>query len=121
MQENQPVVTPPPPPQVEEKEGMQIKRDAAGNYVIELLLKDLEAVKLMKPVKEGYVVWMINDKDITTNIVTIEGANTWTAKKDKVNFQAVSAVKPVKVFITAETNIKAEKPGTQGSMVNQKF
>ena len=113
MQENQPVVTPPPPPQVEEKEGMQIKRDAAGNYVIELLLKDLEAVKLMKPVKEGYVVWMINDKDITTNIVTIEGANTWTAKKDKVNFQAVSAVKPVKVFITAETNIKAEKPGTQ--------
>jgi hypothetical protein len=110
--ENQPAPAPAPPP-VEEKETMQIKRDAAGNYVIQLLLKDLQPVKLMKPVKEGYVVWMVNESNVTTNIGTIEGANTWTDKKDKVNFEATSAVKPVKLFITAETNLAAEKPGTQ--------
>ena len=100
-------------PTAEEKEGMQIKRDAAGNYVIQLLLKDLQPVKLMKPVKEGYVVWMVNESNVTTNIGTIEGANTWTDKKDKVNFEATSAVKPVKLFITAETNLQTDKPGTQ--------
>ena len=56
--------TPPPPPAVEEKEGMQIKRDASGNFIIQLLLKDLQPVKLMKPVKEGYVVWMVNEANV---------------------------------------------------------
>lgn len=104
--------TPPPPP-VEEKDGMQIKRDAAGNYVIHLVIVNLEAVKLMKPAKEGYVVWMTNEAGVTSNIGTIEGANTWTAKKDRTRFEATSAVKPTKVFITAETDLKAQKPGTQ--------
>lgn len=103
----------PAPPPVEEKEGMQIKRDAAGNFIIQLLLKDLQPVKLMKPAKEGYVVWMVDDNNVTTNIGNIEGANTWTDKKDRSTFEATSAVKPAKLFITAETNLKAEKPGTQ--------
>ena len=107
----EPANTPAPP--AEEKDGMQIKRDAAGNFVIQLLIKDMEAVKLMKPVKEGYIVWMTNESNVTTSIGTIEGANTWTAKKDKVKFEATSAVKPIKVFITAETNLVADKPGTQ--------
>jgi hypothetical protein len=103
----------PAPPPVEEKDGMQIKRDAAGNYVIQLVVVNLEPVKLMKPVKEGYVVWMTNESNVTTNIGTIEGANTWTTKKDKSKFEATSAVKPVKVFISAETDLNAQKPGTQ--------
>ncbi len=102
--------TPPPPP---EKDGMQIKRDAAGNYVIQLVVVNLQPVKLMKPVKEGYVVWMTNEANIPSNIGTIEGANTWTDKKDMVKFEATSATKPGKVFITAETDLKTQKPGTQ--------
>lgn len=97
----------------EEKDGMQIKRDAAGNYVIQLVIRDMEAVKLMKPVKEGYIIWMTNESNVTTSIGTIEGANSWTEKKDKVRFEATSALKPIKVFITAETNLVADKPGTQ--------
>jgi hypothetical protein len=112
---SEPVVntTPPAPAPEEEKEGMQIKRDASGNFVIQLLLKDLQPVKLMKPAKEGYVVWLVTETNVTTNIGNIEGANTWTDKKDKVRFEAVSAVKPFKLFITAETDLKTEKPGTQ--------
>lgn len=105
--------TPPPPPPVEEKDGMQITRDAAGNYVINLVIVNLEPVKLMKPVKEGYVVWMTNEAGVTSNIGTIEGANTWTTRKDKSKFVATSAVKPSKVFITAETDLKAATPGKQ--------
>lgn len=104
---------PPSPAPVEEKDGMQIKRDAAGNFVIQLVVINLQPVKLMKPVKEGYVVWMVNEANVTTNIGTIEGANTWTDKKDKVKFEATSAVKPLKVFISAETDLNTQKPGTQ--------
>jgi hypothetical protein len=109
---NEPVVVSKPAP-VEEKDGMQIKRDAAGNYVIQLIVVNLEPVKLMKPIKEGYIVWMTNESNVTTNIGTIAGANTWTDKKDRVKFEATSAVKPVKVFISAETDLNAQKPGTQ--------
>lgn len=108
-----PAPAPPPPPPVEEKDGMQIKRDAAGNFVIQLVIVNLEAVKLMKPVKEGYVVWMVNETGATSNIGNIEGANTWAARKDKTRFEATSAVKPSKVFITAETDLKAQTPGKQ--------
>ncbi|MBK8521101.1 MAG: hypothetical protein WAT20_10990 [Ferruginibacter sp.] len=101
------------PPPVPEKDGMQITRDAAGNYVINLVIVNLEPVKLMKPVKEGYVVWMVNERAETSNIGTIEGANTWTTKKDKSKFVATSSVKPSKVFITAETDLSAITPGTQ--------
>ncbi len=101
------------PPPVEEKDGMQITRDAAGNYVINLVIVNLEPVKLMKPVKEGYVVWMVNESAVTSNIGTIEGANTWTTKKDKSKFVATSSVKPSKVFITAETDLSAVNPGKQ--------
>lgn len=107
----EPANTPAPP--AEEKDGMQIKRDAAGNYVIQLVIRNMDAVKLMKPVKEGYIVWMTNESNVTTSIGTVEGANTWTDKKDKVRFEATSAVKPIKVFITAETNLVVDKPGTQ--------
>jgi hypothetical protein len=112
---SEPVVNeaPPAPAPVEEKEGMQIKRDAAGNYVIHLLLKDLQPVKLMKPVKEGYVVWTVDEANVPTNVGNIEGANTWTDKKDKVIFEATTVLKPAKVFITAETDLKTAKPGTQ--------
>ncbi|MFM6924392.1 MAG: hypothetical protein ACKOU7_02745 [Ferruginibacter sp.] len=104
---------PAPPPPAEEKDGMQITRDAAGNYVIHLVVVNLQPVKLMKPVKEGYVVWVVTDAGVPVNIGNIEGANTWTDKKDKTKFEATHPVKPVKVFITAETDLKAQKPGTQ--------
>lgn len=108
-----PASTPPPPPPAEEKDGMQITRDAAGNYVIHLVMVNLQPVKLMKPVKEGYVVWVVTDAGVPVNIGNIEGANTWTDKKDKTRFEAAHPVKPVKVFVTAETDLKTQKPGTQ--------
>ena len=113
---SEPAVTQPAPapaPPVEEKDGMQITRDAAGNYVIHLVVVNLQPVKLMKPVKEGYVVWVVTDAGVPVNIGTIEGANTWTDKKDKTKFETAHPVKPVKVFITAETDLKTQKPGTQ--------
>lgn len=107
------IEAPVPSPPEEVKDGMQIKRNAEGNFIIQLVIVNLEPVKLMKPVKEGYVVWMVNPDNTISHIGTIEGANTWNTKKDVTKFESVSTVKPNKVFITAETDLKTQKPGKQ--------
>ena len=103
----------PLPPAKEEKGEMVIKRDAAGNYVVQLNVKNLEAVQLMKPAKEGYVVWIVSDAMAAQNVGQIDGAKKWTEKKDNAYFEATSAAKPTKIFITAENDLKAVTPGTQ--------
>ena len=97
----------------EDKGQMQVKRDASSNYVIQINIADLEAVKKLVPAKEAYVVWMIAENKQTKNLGQIEGANTWLSKKDKASFEAVTALKPTKVFITAENDAMIQKPGTQ--------
>jgi hypothetical protein len=103
----------PLPPAKEEKGEMVIKRDAAGNYVVQLNVKNLEAVQLMKPAKEGYVVWIVSEGMAPQNVGQIDGAKKWKEKKDNAYFEATSAVKPTKIFITAENDLKAVTPGTQ--------
>ena len=95
----------------EEKGNLQVKRDVNSNYVIQIELSDLEAVSKLQPAKDAYVVWMVSDKK-TTNLGQIEGAKTWLSKKAKANFEAVSKFKPSKVFITAENDANAQRPGS---------
>ena len=97
----------------EEKGEMLVKRDASSNYVIQINIADLEPVKKLQPAKEAYVVWMVTDMKTTKNLGQIEGANTWLSKKDKASFEAVTPSKPTKIFITAENDAAAQKPGTQ--------
>jgi len=92
---------------------VQIKRDANSNYVIQIDLSDLENVKNLQPAKEAYVVWMVSDQKTTRNLGQIEGANRWLTKKSKASFEAVSAFKPTKIYITAENDIAVKKPGKQ--------
>ena len=111
---NEPPAPPAPlPPAKEEKGEMVIKRDAAGNYVIQLNIINLEAVQLMKPKKEGYVVWVVTDAMAAKNVGQIDGAKNWTDKRDNAYFEATSALKPSKIFITAENDLNTAKPGTQ--------
>lgn len=97
----------------EEKGKMEVKRDANSNYVIQINISDLEAVKKMEPAREAYVVWMITENNQTKNLGQIEGANTWLSKKEKASFEAVTPLKPSKVFITAENDAMAQRPGSQ--------
>lgn len=92
---------------------VQIKRDANSNYVIQIDLSDLENVKNLKPAKEAYVVWMVSGQNMVKNIGQIEGANSWLSKRSKASFEATSATKPTKIYITAENDIDVKKPGKQ--------
>ena len=105
----------------EDKGQLLVKRDANSNYVIQINISDLEAVKKMQPAKEGYVVWVVTESNGTKNLGQIEGANSWLSKKDKASFEATTPFKPTKVFITAENDLTIQKPGTQIVWSTNKF
>jgi hypothetical protein len=97
---------------VENKGQVQIKRDATGNYIVQINLRELEAVnKLEATSKKAYIVWMNADNEMTKNLGQINSNSGWLSDKSKASFEAVSASKPTKIFITEEDMAEAKKPG----------
>lgn len=98
----------------ENKGQVQIKRDANGNYVIQINLRELEEVAKIEPTsKKAYIVWMNADNQMTKNLGQINSNSGWLSDKSKASFEAVSEFKPTKVFITEEDNATVKNPGTK--------
>lgn len=96
----------------ENKGQVQIKRDATGNYIVQINLRELEEVnKLEASSKKAYIVWMNADNETTKNLGQINSNSGWLSDKSKAYFEAVSALKPTKVFITEEDMAEVKKPG----------
>lgn len=96
----------------ETKGEVQIKRDVNSNYVIQISLKDLEAVNTVEPSsKKVYIVWMNADKQMVKNLGQISSKTGWLSDKSKSSFEAVSEFKPTKIFISEEDMATATKPG----------
>lgn len=97
---------------VENKGQVQIKRDAAGNYIVQINLRELEAEgKLEATSKKAYIVWMNTDNEAAKNLGQINSNSGWLSDKSKASFEALSALKPTKVFITEEDYAEVKKPG----------
>ncbi|MBK8610713.1 MAG: hypothetical protein IPL84_12435 [Chitinophagaceae bacterium] len=98
----------------ENKGQVQIKRDANSNYVIQINLRELEAVKGIDPAtKKAYIVWMNADGQKAANLGQINSNTGWLTDKSKASFEATSVFKPTKVFITEEDVALAKKPGSK--------
>lgn len=96
----------------ENKGQVQIKRDATGNYIVQINLRELEAVtKLEASSKKAYIVWMNADNETAKNLGQINSNSGWLSDKSKASFEAVSVLKPTKVFITEEDMAEVKKPG----------
>ena len=96
----------------ETKGEVQIKRDVNSNYVIQISLKELEAVNTVEPSsKKVYIVWMNADKQMVKNLGQISSKTGWLSDKSKSSFEAVSEFKPTKIFISEEDMATVTKPG----------
>ncbi len=96
----------------ENKGQVQIKRDANSNYVIQINLRELEEVnKLDATSKKAYIVWMNADNETAKNLGQINSNSGWLSDKSKASFEALSVLKPTKVFITEEDIAEAKTPG----------
>ncbi len=96
----------------ENKGQILIKRDVNSNYVIQINLRELEAVsKFEADSKNAYIVWMNADKQPAKNLGQINSNTGWLTDKSKASFEAVSEFKPTKIYITEEDNAGVKIPG----------
>lgn len=88
---------------------VQVTKDNNKNYVIHVNILNLAEVERLSPPKHAYVVWMVTEQDIAKNIGQISSKEGMT-KQLKASFQTVSAIKPNKIFITAEDDAAVSSP-----------
>jgi len=89
---------------------VKVKKDNNNNYQVKVKLTNLAEVERLDKDNISYVVWMVTENDITKNIGQIRSSSTMLSSKLTASFQAVSAFKPIRVFITPEENPEVQYP-----------
>lgn len=95
---------------------VKVKQDKNKNFLISIKIKNLANVARLQPPKKTYVVWMLSDHDQTINIGVMTSSSKLSAA-----FEAVSASKPIKIFITAEDDAAALQPDDRIVLTTEKF
>lgn len=90
---------------------VKVKKDNNNNYGISVDLLDLAEPDRLQPPMKTYVVWMVTDDNNTKNLGQIETSKKFFSKSLKGSFNTVSSFKPVRVFITAESEAAVQYPG----------
>lgn len=88
-----------------------IKKDKNKNYAIKLHISNLAEPSRLTPPRDAYVVWMIDENNTAKKMGQIKTSPNFLAKKLEAVFETVSAIKPRKLFITAEDDPNVESPG----------
>ena len=101
---------------------VQVTRDINSNYVIQINLRELEELSTIEPsANKTYVVWMEADKQSAKNLGQINSNTGWLSDKSKAFFEATSVLKPTKVFISEETAVSVQIPGSKIIWSSSKF
>jgi hypothetical protein len=99
----------------------KIKKNDNNNYVISVELTNLsEASRLVAP-KTAYVVWMSSGSTSAKNLGRIQSSSSMLSKTLKASFEAVSAEKPTKVFITSEEDGNTSYPSSSVILTTNNF
>jgi hypothetical protein len=90
---------------------VKINTDGNKNYTIKLKLENLAEVERLLENKKTYVVW-VQTRDIAAiNIGQIQSSTSTFSNALKADFITVSAMKPNRVFISAEEKGSVSFPG----------
>lgn len=100
---------------------VKLTKDNNNNYGIKIYLANLAEPDRLQPSKSSYVVWMETDENATKNIGQINTSTGFMSSKLKASFETVSAVKPTKIFITAEDDPGVQYPGMQVVLTTEAF
>jgi hypothetical protein len=100
---------------------VKLTKDNNNNYGIKIYLANLAEPDRLQPSKSSYVVWMETDENATKNIGQINTSTGFMSGKLKASFETVSAVKPTKIFITAEDDPGIQYPGMQVVLTTEPF
>ncbi len=89
---------------------VKIKQDDNKNYVIKIDLSNLAEPERLDPSNSNYIVWMNTDNNLTKNIGQIKVKNPSKSKKNNASLETISAMKPTKIFLTAENDVRTQYP-----------
>ena len=98
-----------------------VKKDKNANYLVKIQIINLAQPDKLQPSKNVYVVWMETDENETENMGQIQSSSGMLSKKLKADFKTVTAVKPTKIFLTAENSPNVEEPGRDVILTTRKF
>ena len=98
-----------------------VDKDNNKNYVIKINIDNLAEVKRLESSKNMYIVWMESDESKAKNIGQIKSDTSFISSKLKASFETVSAIKPTKIFITAEDNADTQYPGNTIVLETNRF
>jgi hypothetical protein len=101
---------------------VKVKQDKNNkNYVIQVEIQDLAEVERLQSSKQSYVVWMETDRGITENLGQLNSSSSFFSKQKTASLETVSAYKPIKIFVTAESGTDVRYPGNQVILTTDKF
>jgi hypothetical protein len=89
---------------------VKVKKDDNNNYSIEIDIDDLAEPNRLTPPKTVYIVWLETNTSVVKNIGQIKTSTSLLSSKLKASFESVSALKPLKIFITAEDDFNVQYP-----------
>lgn len=89
---------------------VEIKQDNNNNYVIKIELSNLSPSSRLTPPANAYVVWMLTPNNESRNLGQINSSKKFMSNRLDAEFEAVSAIKPAKIVITAEDDVSVQYP-----------
>ena len=98
-----------------------VDKDNNKNYVVKIKIDNLAEVSRLESSKKTYVVWMETDESLVKNIGQIKSDTKFISSKLKASFETDTAVKPIKIIITAEDTADAQYPGNQIILETNRF
>ena len=89
---------------------VKIKGDKNNNYAIKLKVKDIEKSKELQPSKKNYVAWVETNEKRAHHLGRVQSSKGLFSGTRKAKLEAVTAAKPVRVFVTAEDDRTPQYP-----------
>jgi hypothetical protein len=100
---------------------VKVKKDNNNNYKVTINLVNLAEPDRLQPPRDSYVIWMEGEDNQTKNIGQIKSSHSMLSKTLKGSFETVTAVKPKKVFITAENDPNAQYPDNSNTVLTTNY
>jgi hypothetical protein len=100
---------------------VKIQKDKNDNYLIKMQIFDLAKVERLQTSKTAYVVWLEAEGGGFENLGQLNSETGFLSKQRKASFKTTSESKPVRIFITAESESNVDYPNTMEVLTTDKF
>lgn len=100
---------------------VKVKKDSNKNYLVNIHVINLAGIERMESSKLTYVIWMETDQGKAENLGQLVSSSGLFSTKLKATLETVSSFRPVRVFITTESEINVQYPGSQVVLTTDKF